>query len=376
MALQHRLRKSGPLPSRNIVAAALAMATKSVAVAVACDAEGIPRGSRSRAADLRDRILSEGLIAACAPPPPPPELPPPIDWPQKYADEITERYPQLQPPCCPTCGTNCNLVTFLCQSNWKCDECQIGPFPASVYWISQCTSDECQQKYNGSYALCHVCTPETAQVDWNSVGTSIYIGTPPWKELHPPEERAEYFETLSVYNNVDAEYGYNIGDAVPEGYSVASEVSTAKALLLPCHQPDPQRMDALFDPDNYFSRLLVSKEWIASNAPNIWELIVCPLCISEDGKHATRHLTATMKVAENERDLDDDDEWTNECLFDIVEYDFPVLDSNDIFARQRHIEKMRQREVASIRLLDGDAAINHSERKKQMACDRQYQRGI
>ena len=76
-------------------------------------------------------------------------------------------------------------------------------------------------------------------------------------KLHPPEERAEYFETLSVYNNVDAEYGYNIGDAVPEGYSVASEVSTAKALLLPCHQPDPQRMDALFDPDNYFSRLLV-----------------------------------------------------------------------------------------------------------------------
>ena len=68
-----------------------------------------------------------------------------------------------------------------------------------------------------------------------------------------------------------------------------------------------------------------------------------------------------MKVAENERDLDDDDEWTNECLFDIVEYDFPVLDSNDIFARQRHIEKMRQREVASIRLLDGDAAIDHRE---------------
>jgi len=122
--------------------------------------------------------------------------------------------------------------------------------------------------------------------------------------------------------------------------------------------------------DNYFSRLLVSKQWIALNAPNIWELYVMPLQVSEDGKHATRELMAVMQVDEDEWHLSHD-ERTNGSSFNDVEYDFPVLDPKDIFARQRHLDKMRRREEACIRELDGGAADEYRERKAQMARERQ-----
>ena len=95
-----------------------------------------------------------------------------------------------------------------------------------------------------------------------------------------------------------------------------------------------------------------------------------PLRVSDDGKHATRRLFAIMKVDEDERDLEDDDEWTNDYVYEEVEYDFPNLDSRDIFARQRHMDRMRQREMACIRVLDGDAHVEYRERKSQLASER------
>ena len=55
-----------------------------------------------------------------------------------------------------------------------------------------------------------------------------------------------------------------------------------------------------------------------------------------------------------------------ELVWEDVEYDFPAFDSKDIFARQRHIDRMRQREMACIRNLDGEAAIEHRDRKARM----------
>ena len=75
-----------------------------------------------------------------------------------------------------------------------------------------------------------------------------------------------------------------------------------------------------------------------------------------------------MRFSELEYDSDTDSEgdvWTSET----VEYTFPPSAAEckrEIFARERHIEKMRQREVAAIRKLDGDAHVRHSQ-KRMMA---------
>jgi hypothetical protein len=178
--------------------------------------------------------------------------------------------------------------------------------------------------------------------------------------------RAEaFYGRLTVANQMG--FAMNLSNHA----AVASEVCTAKALLLPCHMPDLANFTSPIDtpdnPDNYFSRLLVSKEWIALNAPNICThdgsnqgpavcadafrpvivvegaLDVMPLQVSEDGKCATRELMAHMKVDEDEWHLSPDEQ-TNEHSMKDVEYDFPILDPKDIFARQRHLDKMRRRE--------------------------------
>jgi hypothetical protein len=56
-----------------------------------------------------------------------------------------------------------------------------------------------------------------------------------------------------------------------------------------------------------------------------------------------------------------------------VTYEYPPTAEQcrkELFARARHIEKMRQREKAAILRLDGEAELNHRERKVQLACDR------
>ena len=370
--LQKRLHKSGPLPPWKNVAAALAMARdSSLTASKACNDAGVPKGgARSRVAEYHKRIVRDGLLAAFSPPPPPPtELsPPPVsvrqyhDSLRQYHDDwVKEHYPQLQAPCCPTCGNGCTLVRFLCQFDYCCDECQHTPLPASVYWVGHSCSEDCQEKYGAAYTLCHSCTPATAQLDWNSATAQIE-----WGEFkRTPGERTAYFDTLTLENDTAA------FDGTPDGYNIDSELRTAKALLLPCHRPEVHRGALFHAPHNYFSRLLVSKDWVASKAPNIWSLTVKPLRVSDDGKHAIRSLEAFTKVDESERDLDVDD-WTYECFIEEVTYDFPALDSKDIFARQRHMDRMRRREEACIRELDGDAAIDHRERKARMACERQY----
>lgn len=244
-----------------------------------------------------------------------------------------------------------------------CDECGHGPFPNSIYWIGEACTDACREKpwnekscFRFKYALCHACTPETAQIDWTSPLVGVYGNDR--IEFHTPEEADEFYGSLTVENS---DFAMDLSNHA----AVASEVRTAKALLLPCHMPDLAN-----SPDRYFSRLLVSKEWIALNAPNIWALDVTPLQMSEDGKYATRELVAHMKVDEDEWHLSPD-EWTNEHSMKDMEYDFPILDAKDIFARQRHLDKMRRREEACIRELDGDAAIEYRERKAQMARERQ-----
>ena len=220
--LQKRLHTSGPLPKREIVCAAVALARNpKLSIAAACDSQKpkVARGSRDRVKSFRDTINKERLLhAACAPwkpPPPPPPLPP--------------------------------LPEAFDSQEWRTRKC----------------------------------------------------------------------ERLWLHNDVDAELNAGREDlGIPEGYTIASEIRTAKALLLPCHQPDPMQMHAIVDPDDYFSRLLVPRDWITSNATNIWWLNVCPLCVSEDGTFATRQLAARLKVPPEKRFLDikDHDEWYDAVL--------------------------------------------------------------
>jgi hypothetical protein len=271
-ALQQRLHRSGQLPKPEAVRAAVAMARdKGLSIAAACDSQQpkVPRGSRDRVKGYRDEINSKGLLAACAPPPPPPELPPPINWPQHNADQLKQHYPQLQPPCCPACGNECELAHLydFDQYDVCCDECGHGPFPNSIYWIGEACTDACREKpwnekscFRFKYALCHACTPETAQIDWTSPLVGHWVNLVYGNdriEFHTPEEADEFYGSLTVENS---DFAMDLSNHA----AVASEVRTAKALLLPCHMPDLAN-----SPDRYFSRLLVSKEWIALNAPNI-----------------------------------------------------------------------------------------------------------
>ena len=62
-ALQQRLHTSGPLPKREIVCAAVALARDpKLGIAAACDSQQpkVPRGSRDRVKGYRDCINSKG----------------------------------------------------------------------------------------------------------------------------------------------------------------------------------------------------------------------------------------------------------------------------------------------------------------------------
>ena len=168
---------------------------------------------------------------------------------------------------------------------------------------------------------------------------------------------------------------------------VIEELKIARSLGLPCHVPYSAHGGARWVYgigsiyDNYFSKLLVSKEWIAKNAPNIWWLSVGALVVSDDGKHATRELIARMKIySEEDREkemhdeLDDFEDGNEETE---VEYDFPSAESSaEIFAHERRIERMRQREMTAIRSLDIQAADDHRERKTQMERERRERQSM
>ena len=380
-ALQCRLHTTGPLPKREIVIAGLAISRDpSLQKSKACDDAGVARGSRARAAEFGDRITREGLVAACVPPPPP-ELPPPIDWPQHHRDQLNERHPHLQPPSCPQCSTSFELTTIFNRGSW-CDKCKADLPKCNVYWTSVCSC------HNGGFDLCHSCIDPAAQLDWSSMPgkTSRFRGSPPF------ERDADYWEKLRVSNDF-----YVVDESSKQGSeqsskqilevvelesaeleaeleakletAIEAELETARALGLPYHKPGPSFILGVGTvDDDYISQLLVSEKWIASNAPNIWWLNVSKLVVSEDGKHATRELSARMKiVSQEDREKEEEDELSDEYEYADVVYDFPPAEpSTEIFAHQRRIERMRQREMTAIRELDGQAAVDHRERKAQM----------
>jgi hypothetical protein len=343
-ALQRRLHTSGPLPKREIISAAVAMARNpSLETATACDNAKVPRGSRDRASKFSERIKREDLLAACAPlelrpEPQPAQQPPPVE--------------ALEAPICEHCRSNCRLVKFIWEQNaWSCDKCD-DELPLGTYWA-------CGQCYDG-YSLCHTCTaPSATPPCWDSVPHEHVIGRIPELGLHTQEECDAYFEKLTIDNHFGEDSPRDAPDAV-----VQAELQLAKALQLPHHPP------AAGIYSQYFSQLLVSEQWISSHTPNIWRLTLEPLTLSADGKRATRELCAELKLsAEDRHGLD----WFGSIdrdVHDEIVYDMPPTAAEcktQIFARERHIEKMRQREIAVLRRLDGDAAIEHRERKAQMA---------
>ena len=267
-ALQQRLHTKGPKPKLEMVVAAVAMARdESLDIAAACDSAGVPRGSRARAGQFAERIRSEGLLVACAPSPPPPPPPQPEYGPRRPA--WREHHPHVEPPCCPECGTMCELVRLYqdrmcnvclaagCETDLETFVVDFKPTCSSnVYWMAECPND-CS---SGGYDLCHACTPAAAQVDWATVPINSYRGVP-WRGRQRPDS---YYEGLDVEEH--------------EALDVAG-VDTAAALGLP--RPPG---------------LLVSNKWIASNAQNIWWLLVGKFVVSDDGKSATRELTARMRL--------------------------------------------------------------------------------
>ena len=162
----------------------------------------------------------------------------------------------------------------------------------------------------------------------------------------------------------------NAGDHSIGGHSsdLVAENEKAKSLALPLRHDENTRNNwNLPEPC-----LLVTDTWIANHAPNIWWLILGKLEVSEDGRRATRELTARLKLCceqdrrsyENEELDSEDDVWD----YETVEYLFPPSAEEcrkQIFARERHIEKMRQREVAAIRRLDGEADCIYREKRSR-----------
>ena len=117
--------------------------------------------------------------------------------------------------------------------------------------------------------------------------------------------------------------------------------------------------------------LLVSHSWIVSNAPQIQRLDVCRFEVSEDGEHATRKLDACIRPTEEELAADDfdDEEWEDNLenwAYAFVKYDMPPADESAA-DRQRRTDRHRRREEASIRALDGEAAVTFRERKGALA---------
>ena len=214
--------------------------------------------------------------------------------------------------------------------------------------------------------MCHLCTPETAQVDWAAevaerqiIEQHIRHADAKWDMLHVSNDFCLSLPESSSDDELNAAWDRQM----------ASELKTARTLGLPCHESC-----GAFD--DYTSQLLVSEKWIATHAPNIWWLSVGELKVSEDGKHATRELSARKKIVsqeDREKELDGldglDEGLDDEFVYEDVKYDFPPdasVNGKDIFAHQRRIERMRQREMTAIRELDGQAAVDHRERKTQM----------
>lgn len=349
-ALQKRLHTSGPLPKREAVCAAVAMRRdETLSIAAACDSQEpkVPRGSRDRVKQYCKKIKDEGLLVACAA-----ELARPSTQARKYGpypQPWHHAYPKLKPPRCPHCKTSCMLEMVMDVSlDYICDVCGADLPGNNVYWFSQCRK-ECEEQH-GNYDLCHACTDSSAQVDWTS---PVVLGTPTtracwgaqrgcpgwWAELARPEG---YWDELRIYGKLD--------DA---------DTRTALSLNLPTTRPF----------------LLTPKEWVARNAPNIWVLHCGPLRIAEDGKSVSRELIAALKIRSDEQRAEyDAAEYDGEWSWDEeVTYEYPPTAEQcrkELFVRERHIEKMRQREKAAILRLDGEAELNHRERKVQLACDR------
>ena len=365
--LHERLLRTSSTLKRETVIAAVALARdedNTLTVAKACDDAGVPYGSRSRAAKLSKRIQNENLLVECAPrapSPPPPSNP--TSW--------SERYPDLEVPCCPDCGTDCELTVLNVGSACSVCSCEILP-NLNVNWMAHC-SDKSWHLGERSpswclrecYLLCHTCTSAGAQLEWAAPASDwiALLNSPGAPELaqYPSvpsvldEDRPEFWDKLIVYSifdmTIDDEYD-------PRG--IAGSL----------HLPVSELRD--IDDQTY---LLTQDDWIASNAPNIWQLTLGDFEVSADGTQVTRDVEALLKLTSlDERAMyvswqDNKGEHadafaTSGCLAhyevrDEITYDFPPTDAEcreDPLARSRHLARMRQREKSVIVSLDSSAA--------------------
>ena len=306
-ALRKRLHTSGPLPKVQHVTAAVAMVREpSLKASKACDDAGVPKGgARSRVEEYRKRIQSESLLSVCAP-----SISPSVSW-------IEEDSAAGQ--------------AWLAAYEQRV-EAEYGPPPHRLV-----SDDPCNPNYESS-------DHESSEYSELSI---FYAG----------EGCGKPFIDIQTES-------FHVVGSKEECFSNA-EIATAKALQLPYDEAPDEFEDT---PRPAFP-LLVSKDWIEKNTPNIEILWVDPLEVSEDGKHVTRWLEAYNR-----------DQAEGECCHGMsnplvtVEYDFPSANGEqDLFARQRRIDAFAKREMACLRELDGYANAEHRARKVQMKrekCDR------
>ena len=302
-ALRKRLHTSGPLPKVQHVTAAVALVREpSLKASKACNDAGVPKGgARSRVEEYRKRIVGESLLSVCAP-----SISLSADWIEAYS-------------------------------------------AAGQDWL---------EAHGAAYGL-----------DWLEAHGAANVeaegGPQRFASDDPDMESSEYSELSIFYAGegcgkpfIDIQNGdLQVVGSKTECFSNA-EIATAKALQLPYDEAPDEFEDT---PRPAFP-LLVTKDWIEKNTPNIEILWVNPLEVSEDGKHVTRWLEAYNR-----------DQAEGECCHGMsnplatVEYDFPSANGEqDLFARQRRIDAFAKREMACLRELDGYANAEYRARKVQM----------
>ena len=324
---------NGPLPKLETVKAAAAMVRDpSLRPSQACDDAGVPRGSRSRAVEYRDRISKEHLLE-------PPD--------SALRRDVQKWIPHVVPPICHSCESSAHAelimienptkfpIPIFCmacktmlpcvtpkstsESHWTCWNC-------AIVWSEV---EEIPCAVDGAYfdVLCHSCSG-TSVVDWHDRSLA-------WVYKMDRFDLSNFgLTTCSVMHD---------DDCVDESYDQQEELRIAQALQLPCNT------------DKYLNGspvcpLLVMEEWIEENAPRIEFLKVGRFTLSDDGKTATRRLTAELREG-------DDDAERDYFLYDErdVDYEMPLDHEHGSIQRWRRNARFRGRELEAIRFLDGTA---------------------
>ena len=314
-ALQLRLQGgAGPLPKLEYVAAALAMARDQIAPVFAL--ANVPRGgSRTRVLQWRDRILREGLVAACT--------------------QTTASIPTA--PTCSVCGMECQLV--VCPYARFCDICGADIAADQLYWAcssttaefnwqrSRATPDgelrefwyrdqyctghnkvgkceggdgvdaiasavECTTMEWHDHDLCHDCSGD-AVVDWNDTHLAVLVvnsdsesdDSESADEQGPPPKPIDYQGVPFLWNPHRRWTCF-----CPPGSALCRSFAGNGSDDLPCVQRTKARLrDLKLLPD-----LLVSEAWVQMHCPNIQALELDALVVSADGQHAIRYVSADL----------------------------------------------------------------------------------